>query len=375
MKAPRSLDVLSVEGFKSLRRVEELQFRALNVIIGANGAGKSNLVSLFRLLADLVEGRLQYSVAKAGGPEALLHLGSKVTPSLSARFGFGTNGYGFQLEPTATNQLIFTDEAIYWRGDFYKVAPNRQATSIGRGHQESKLREVFDADQNARGKGVVSYVYPSVRGWIVYHFHDTSETAGLKRRQDLADSMRLARDGANLAPLLNRLRVQHPNIYTTLRNTVRLAIPFFDDFEVDPLLDNPSQTELRWRQTSSDYRFHASQLSDGTLRFICLATALLQPFPPPTLIVDEPELGLHPYALTLLAGLVKQACTRTQVVLCTQSAQLLSEFTAEDVIVARHEDGASHFDRLDAASLASWLEDYTLGELGQKNLLGGRPSR
>ena len=344
MKAPRSLDVLSVEGFKSLRRVEELQFRALNVIIGANGAGKSNLVSLFRLLADLVEGRLQYSVAKAGGPEALLHLGSKVTPSLSARFGFGTNGYGFQLEPTATNQLIFTDEAIYWRGDFYKVAPNRQATSIGRGHQESKLREVFDADQNARGKGVVSYVYPSVRGWIVYHFHDTSETAGLKRRQDLADSM-------------------------------RLAIPFFDDFEVDPLLDNPSQTELRWRQTSSDYRFHASQLSDGTLRFICLATALLQPFPPPTLIVDEPELGLHPYALTLLAGLVKQACTRTQVVLCTQSAQLLSEFTAEDVIVARHEDGASHFDRLDAASLASWLEDYTLGELWQKNLLGGRPSR
>jgi predicted ATPase len=125
----------------------------------------------------------------------------------------------------------------------------------------------------------------------------------------------------------------------------------------------------------SDYPFRANHLSDGTLRFICLATALLQPTPPSTMLFDEPELGLHPYALSLLAGLFKQAASRTQVIVSTQSALLLNAFEPEDVIVVERAEGQSSFRRLESAQLSEWLEDYALGELWQKNVLGGRPSR
>lgn len=285
MKGPRPLDALSIVGFKSFKNVEKLDLHALTVIIGANGAGKSNLVSLFRLLAELVDGNLQVSVAKAGGPEALLHYGSKVTDKIVAFFQFGTNGYGFRLEPSATNQLFFANEAVYWGGNFWLVKGKDALRSIGKGHLESKLEEAFDADRKKGGKNVASYVYPSVKSWTVYHFHDTGGTAAVKKRHDIADSARLRPDARNLAAVLYSLRSSHASIYSTIRNTVRLAVPFFDDFEVDPLLDNPQQTELRWRQTDTDYLFRGSQLSDGTLRFMCLVTALLQPHAPSTLIM------------------------------------------------------------------------------------------
>jgi predicted ATPase len=133
--------------------------------------------------------------------------------------------------------------------------------------------------------------------------------------------------------------------------------------------------QLEWRQKDSDYPFLASHLSDGTLRFICLATALLQPSPPATMVFDEPELGLHPFALTLLANLFEVAARRTsqQVIVSTQSAPLVNEFEPEDVIVVERAEGESVFRRLDSAKLSGWLEDYTLGELWQKNVFGGGP--
>jgi predicted ATPase len=133
--------------------------------------------------------------------------------------------------------------------------------------------------------------------------------------------------------------------------------------------------QLEWRQKDSDYPFLASHLSDGTLRFMCLATALLQPSPPATMLFDEPELGLHPYALTLLANLFKQAAkgTSQQVIVSTQSAQLVNEFEPEDIVVVERTQGESVFGRLESAKLSGWLEDYTLGELWQKNVFGGGP--
>lgn len=151
---------------------------------------------------------------------------------------------------------------------------------------------------------------------------------------------------------------------------VRLAAPFFDDFKLRPVPTNPELIQLEWLQKDSDYFFRASQLSDGTPRFICLATALLQPSLPSTVLFDEPELGLHPYALTLLASLFQQA---KQVIVSTQSAPLLSEFSPEDVIIVERAQGQSTFRRLESSDLIEWLESYTLGELWQKNVLGGRP--
>ena len=178
-----------------------------------------------------------------------------------------------------------------------------------------------------------------------------------------------------MAAFLFRIRQTNPIEYEKIRDIVRLAAPFFDDFKLRPVPTNPELIQLEWLQKDSEYPFRASQLSDGTLRFICLATALLQPFTPSTVLFDEPELGLHPYALTLLANLFQQAANRyaSQVIVSTQSAPLLNEFAPEDVVVVERFQGQSTFRRLDSGELSEWLKEYTMGELWQKNVLGGRP--
>jgi predicted ATPase len=117
-------------------------------------------------------------------------------------------------------------------------------------------------------------------------------------------------------------------------------------------------------------------LSDGTLRFICLTTLLLQPksLLPDTLLIDEPELGLHPFAINLLADMLQEAAESKQVIVSTQSVELLNAFQPEDVVVVQREEDASVFKRLDKAALSDWLaDDYSLGELWKRNILGGRP--
>jgi predicted ATPase len=218
-------------------------------------------------------------------------------------------------------------------------------------------------------------VYEAVSNWVVYHFHDTGLTAGVRRQKPINDNEVLRPDAQNLAAFLHRIRQTDARSYYQIRDVVRLAAPFFDDFKLRPVATNPDMIQLEWRQKDSDYPFLANQLSDGTLRFICLATALLQPARPPTILFDEPELGLHPYALTLLGNLFKQgaADVSKQIVIATQSAPLLNEFDPEDVIVVERHQGESTFRRLNSADLSEWLGEYALGELWQKNVLGGRP--
>lgn len=366
---------LTIEGFKSIRNLEDFELRSLNVLIGANGAGKSNFVSFFRLLRDLIDQKLQLAVAKEGGADACLYLGPKVTQRLVAKLYFGDNGYEFALAPTVGSQFVFADETTVYTGRF---GPSRK--SLGSGHAEAKLKDRKD-DPGAFGArhGVPHYVFAAVSSWVVYHFHDTSATAGVRRPGPINDNEFLRASGENLAAFLFRIRQTNPTNYERIRDVVRLAAPFFDDFKLRPDPASPELIQLEWLQKESDYFFRASQLSDGTLRFICMATALLQPSLPATVLFDEPELGLHPSALTLLANLFQQAAKQygnyvsQQVVVSTQSVPLLNEFTPEDVIVVERTQGESIFRRLDSAQLSEWLKDYSLGELWQKNILGGRP--
>jgi predicted ATPase len=360
---------LTVEGFKSIRKLEDFELRSLNVLIGANGAGKSNFVGFFRLLRELIDQRLQLAIATEGGADTCLYMGPKLTRKLVAKLYFGNNGYHFTLVPTTDNRLVFASESVSYTG---------RPKSIGSGHAESKLKEIKDSDETGL---VPVYVWRAVSSWVVYHFHDTSGTAGVRRQGATNDNEFLRPDASNLAAFLFRICQTHRASYEKIRDVVRLAAPFFDDFKLRPVPTNPDLIQLEWLQKESDYPFRASQLSDGTLRFICLATALLQPSPPPTMLFDEPELGLHPYALTLLASLFQQAAQEEgdsfskQVIVSTQSAPLLNEFAPEDVIVVERTQGQSTFRRLESAHLSEWLQEYTLGELWQKNVLGGRPQR
>lgn len=360
---------LTIEGFKSIRKLEDFALSPLNVLIGANGAGKSNFVAFFRLLREIIDQRLQQTVAMEGGADAQLYLGPKVTLRVRGRFAFGANSYEFELAPTSDNRFIFAKEFVSFTGMFH----SRQM--LGSGHLEAKLKERKDDRGKSGPHGVSWHVYEAVSGWVVYHFHDTSPELGVRRQRAINDNEYLRPDAGNLAAFLYRIQQTNPNHYEKIRDVVRLAAPFFNDFKLRPVVDKPELIQLEWLQKDSDYPFRPSQLSDGTLRFICLATALLQPSPPATMLFDEPELGAHPYALTLLANLFQQAAKDTvhQVIVSTQSAQLVNEFDPEDVIVVERTQGESVFRRLESAKLSGWLEDYTLGELWQKNVFGGGP--
>ncbi len=367
---------LTIEGFKSIRRLEDFQLRALNVLIGANGAGKSNFVSFFRLLREMIEQRLQVALATTeGGADACLYLGPKITKQFFAKLQFGRNGYEFALVPTQDNRLVFSEEATLFSGNIADAHD-----SLGSGHFEARLKGLKDeAGKGGAKRGVPSYVFHAVSSWVVYHFHDTGLNAAVRRPRALNDNESFRQNAENLAPFLYRLRLTNPSSYSKIRDVVRLAAPFFYDFILRPMPTSPDLIQLEWQQKDSDYPFRVNQLSDGTLRFICMATALLQPSRPATVLFDEPELGLHPYALTLLGNLFKQAAESygdyisKQVIISTQSAQLLNEFVPEDIIVVERSKGESTFRRLDSADLSEWLEEYTLGELWQKNVLGGRP--
>lgn len=354
-----------VKGFRSIREMN-LDLAPLNVLIGANGAGKSNFISLFSFLSAIVNGELQSYVAKAGGANSVLHFGQKSTEQLEIDLQFPPNGYHCILKPAADDSFYFESEGATFHGEGY---PQPYTDSYGSGHKESRLSQAAVG----KGKGIPKHVLGAFQQWKIYHFHDTSESAGMKKVWDIHDNQYFRTDASNLAAFLYFLKERHAQHYENIRDNVRQVAPFFNDFSLRPDRTNPSKIRLEWREKESDYPFLAHHLSDGTLRFICLSTLLLQPNPPETVLIDEPELGLHPYAITVLASMFKAAATSTQVIVSTQSVPLVNQFGPQDVVVVDKTGRESTFRRLVQDEMQEWLEDYGLGDLWEKNLLGGRP--
>jgi predicted ATPase len=332
------LDSITIQGFKSIRSVEKLPLRDVNVVIGANGAGKSNFIGAFAMLRAMFDGKLVDYVARSGGADRIVHFGTKVTEHIT--LGFSMDAEKFSCAHTfyaGGGDILYPTLEVDWE-------------------EEHPLRLLLNS-------------------WRIYHLHDTSDTSPLKKTADLHDNRFLRADGANLPAFLYLLREKHAESYQLIRKTVQRVAPFFEDFQLEPQMLNPNKIQLEWRHKKSDAYFDVSSLSDGTLRFMALATLFLAPkeLRPSILLIDEPELGLHPYAITLLASLIQQASRETQVIAATQSPQLLDHFTPEDVLVVDQVDGASKFTRLDSERLTAWLEVYSLGQLWEKNELGGRP--
>lgn len=362
------LGTIEVAGFKSIRELK-LKLRPLNVLIGANGAGKSNFIALFQLLNEMIEKRFQLFVRQQGGANGFLHFGQKSTEQITVSLVFGQNAYDCVWVPTVDDRLIFAQERCWFFGDIWT---DKYEESLGSGHEESKLSRFA---QPGRFQSVFDHVYNNLISWKVYHFHDTSDSAPIKRIGDINDNLYLRPDGSNLAAFLYRLQRRASEYYETIRDTIRLVAPFFDDFLLRPLPENEDKIRLEWREQGSDYPFLAHHLSDGTLRFMCLATLLLQPRLPSTILIDEPELGLHPYAITVLASLMRTAAVKAQVIASTQSVSLVNQFDPEDLLIVERRDRATVIEPLEPHRLSAWLEEYALGELWEKNVLGGRPSR
>ena len=360
------LDWITIKGFKSIASLEQLRLRPINVLIGANGSGKSNFLEAFSLLQTLQSRSLRNYVMRAGGADKILHFGSKETPSTTFHVSFEDGVYQYEIELAAD--------------DADGLFPFREFTYSNK--NPKRLRTVLIVNQDGEaGIGawpfhVGDYIRSRLDRWRLYHFHDTGPHSPMKKISDLDDNRYLRANGSNLASFLYRLRETYAESYDLIRRTVCLTAPFFDDFALEPLARNKDKIRLEWKHRGTDAYFNASSLSDGSLRFIALTTLLLQPeyLRPSVILLDEPELGLHPYAIELLASLVQQASVKAQVILATQSPLLLDHFEPEDVLVADRKDGRTEFNRLKGERLEKWLQRYSLGQLWEKNEFGGRPS-
>lgn len=362
---------MTLKGFKSIRELVDFEPGPINILIGANGAGKSNLISFFRFMSWMMggSGNLQEHVSVLGGANALLHDGaaktSQIETGLVLKTERGENEYEFRLFHAAKDTLVFAEEKCRYTPS---GAPSeREWRDFGAGHQEAALIEAADQDKTAE---VILFLLRKCR---VFQFHDTSPAARIRSKWPAGDNRWLKEDAANLGPCLLRLREDKPKYYRRIVDTIRLLIPFFADFE---LREDHNTVLLRWMERGSDMEFDSSQASDGMLRIMALVTLLLQPEEdlPDVLILDEPELGLHPYAISIVAGLLQSVAQRIQVFVATQSASFVDQFDPQDIVVVGRVGRESTFHRLDPDALRDWLEEYSLAELWEKNVLGGRPS-
>jgi len=213
-----------------------------------------------------------------------------------------------------------------------------------------------------------------IKDWKVYHFHDTSKSSPMKQACNIHDYDSFAVDGHNLPAFLYFIKRYYEKSYTHIVRTIQRVAPFFQDFLLEPDAANQDMIRLRWKHKASELYFDANDLSDGTIRFICLTTLLLQPNLPTIILLDEPELGLHPYALQILASLFKVVSNQTQIIASTQSSIFADFFDIEEIIVADTKENATIFHRLDREKYKEWFEEYSVGEMWQKNLIGGVPS-
>ncbi|MFT5260632.1 MAG: putative ATPase [Gammaproteobacteria bacterium] len=363
------LEHVKIKGFKSIKSLD-LVMKPINILIGANGSGKSNFISLFTFLRSLSEGRLQNYVEKNGFANTFFHFGAKTTPKIELDIDVGHNGYHVEFEHGVD------DDRFVFNKEYCKVRSSSSPWHIKGTKGESGLLPRSEADSD--------YVRKYTRDFMgecrVYHFHDTSHTAGFKQASDLSASDFLYSNATNLAAFLYRLKNAKAKSYTKsyldIVEAVKTVAPYFHGFYLEPRgAESEEKVLLKWIHRDHEEPFSANQLSDGTARFICMATLFLQPLSlrPKSIVLDEPELGLHPAALEVLAELVKSASKENQVICSTQSVTFANQFEANDFIVVDQEKGASTFKRVNEKELEDWLEDYAMGDIWTKNIIGGRP--
>ncbi len=366
------IDRIHITNFKSIKDSKDIRIQPINILIGANGVGKSNFISFFKLLNSIYKQRLKFYTAENGYENRILYFGRKHSKFLAGSIifkpedGNTSNRYDFKLLPqTQENGFYFEEDKGGY--NLFASGNNENWDFInmgGEGKEESELRN--------NGSKRATYLSDYFEGFKVFHFHDTSASSTLKQVNKTNDYDYLKEDGSNLAAFLYRIQETNPKHFKMIEYTVKSVAPFFERFDLKPDAKNPEMIFLNWLEQGSDDYFNAHNLSDGTLRFMALSTLLLQPVLPKTIILDEPELGLHPFAIAKLAGMIKKASVQSQIIIATQSVNLVNEFSANDIIVADRKDEQTIFKRQSEESLKAWLEDYSIGELWEKNVIGGR---
>lgn len=360
------IEQVCIKNYKSIRDAK-VRLGNLNVLIGRNGAGKSNFLSFFELVQTVLNGRLGSYVLRRGGMEKFLYNGSKHSDELGGIVDIN-NKYAFymNLRPSAKDNLWIDETGCY----------QNVSADDSKSYSEDWEKTVWDkkVEESAVYDSLIwnnDFVKRLGKTLDVFHFHDTTLTSPLKQMCHIDDCYYLRKDGSNLAAYLYRLQETEPKTFKLLEGTVRSVAPYFKRFVLQPHPISPNSISLKWEEEGSDMLMDAHSLSDGTLRFIALATLLIQEKVPDIVIIDEPEIGLHPKAVNKLAALVRRASVSSQLIVATQSVQFLNNFEVEQILVVDRNDGQTTFERLDKEALASWLDNYSIGEIWEMNLIKG----
>jgi predicted ATPase len=359
---------IKIEGYKSIKN-QEVELGPINILIGGNGVGKSNFISIFSLIRNIYEKNLAGYILSKGGADSFLYFGKKTTQNINFEFTFGES-----VDKEKNKFLVLLEEAqdaLFIKSigtAFYSDYNNFW-------HQTTYEQNVRESNFSSINSGQAFWVNDLLKAFDVYHFHDTGDKSPMKGKSNIDDNRILKKDGSNIASFLYYLKEKYSKHFYRIEKTIQSVAPFFDKFILEPSKQNENQIQLEWREKGFiDTYFNAYHLSDGTLRFICLVTLLLQPNPPKTIIIDEPELGLHPFAINKLAGLIRKVSNEVQLIISTQSTNLLDNFEPKDIIVSDRKVNETVFTRLeDNEQLASWLQEYTLGDVWGKNIIGGQP--
>jgi predicted ATPase len=369
------LETLDLKGFRSIKQLENFTLGPITVLVGANGSGKSNLIGFFRMMNYVMQGGLQRFLQDGGGASNVLHFGPAhyrfLNGNLAFRSDSGLNTYRCELTFAAVDRLRFVHEEV----QFKRNGPNFPRT-IPIENNEPSESTLSRRDMNPEIQPSETFIRKFLNKVRVFHFHDTSMTSRMRNYCDETDAPYLRAEGGNLAAVLLRLRKEFPAHYRRVVAGVNTVFPELSDFHLESTSGNGASLLLRWRPTSNPTEvFGPAHLSDGTMRMVALVTLFNLPeaMAPWMIILDEPELGLHPAAEAYLASLIRSASTQTQVLLSTQSATLVDHFKPHEVVVTEMHEGASTFSRLEDEKLRHWLKRYTLGEAWRKNVFGGRP--
>ena len=378
---PNQIESLHVEGFRTLAdlKIDDLPNPA--VLIGANGSGKSNLIRFFEMMATMIrDRRLNEFVQLYGGADDQLFGGNRTSKRINAKLGVrtesGRSDYRFTLAYSQPDRFLFTDEAYRFTRDGCDAKESWQ--EIGSGHTEAKI---FEAAESAGSSDVnqrsAEALVQMLRHCAVHQFHDTSFYSPLKTACDPTENAYLRSDGRNLAAVLLRLERDNPRRFKSICKFIQRIIPNFDRFQIE---ESNTPFLLQWRAKGMDKTIGAHLSSDDSLRFFALATLLNLPpeMLPNVLLIDEPELGLHPVAVNLIGNMIKVLARERQVIVATQSPHLVDVFGLDEIFVLELENGRTGFHRYDKGKYAEWLkerwlDEYSTGELWEKNLIGGRP--
>lgn len=362
------IEQVSIKNYKSIKDLS-LPLNRLNVLIGSNGAGKSNLISFFELAKAIYEQRLGSYTLSKGGIDNLLRQGRKISPSIQGLIDFdNANAFFFEIRPLPSNKGYIEHTGDYFN---YLHKEDKDYSKWNKTIWDSAVEESSLKDNK---KWRAAYLKKYLSSFTVYHFHDTSSSSPMRGDCPINDNEYLRDNGSNLAAYLYSLMLNDEKTFRLIEGVIRSIAPYFKGFKLRPDANNKERIRLEWEEQDTDMYLDGYSFSDGTLRFIALATLLLQSQMPEVIIIDEPELGLHPAAINKLAELVRQASRRSQIILSTQSTNLVNCFEVDDIIVVDRADHQSIFRHLERGELEKWMDDYelSLSDLWEKNMIGGQ---